>query len=125
MAGKAVENRFVARASASTLSLLSRGGCHRIPERCPRIGGKRLPLCSRCLGVLVGHVSALAFVVVGTVPPLWVCAACGIIGFADWSAQRWFARAAASNGRRFIAGVLAGYGVGVPFWLGVSLVVLQ
>ena len=33
--------------------------CHRIPNRCLTIHGKTMPICSRCLGLIIGGIVSL------------------------------------------------------------------
>ena len=33
--------------------------CHRLPDRCLIIGGRRMPLCARCSGITLGTVISL------------------------------------------------------------------
>lgn len=36
-------------------------GCHGRPERCLRVGGRRMPLCARCTGIVGGNLAALPY----------------------------------------------------------------
>lgn len=45
-------------------------GCHGIPDRCPTIGGRRLPICARCTGMIVGYVSSALMLTTSRGSPL-------------------------------------------------------
>ena len=81
--------------------------CHRMPERSFHWMGKPLPLCARCTGVLAGQVVGVtAF---WQAVAWWLCLLAVIPLLIDWSAQH-FLSVPSTNLRRFITGLLAGYG---------------
>ena len=34
-------------------------GCHGLPDRCLEVGGRRMPVCARCAGIVLGNLTAL------------------------------------------------------------------
>jgi uncharacterized membrane protein len=81
--------------------------CHRIPERCFLWRGRRLPICSRCCGVFGGQ--ALGLIAAFWPVPWWVCLSLILPLLIDWGLQR-FRLMASTNSRRFVTGLLAGFG---------------
>ena len=81
--------------------------CHRLPARSFWWRGKPFPVCARCTGVVFGQVLGLtAFL---QVIPWWLCLLALIPLLIDWFAQYWLLFPS-TNTRRFITGLLAGYG---------------
>ena len=87
--------------------VMKRWGCHQLPERSFFICGYQFPMCARCTGVLVGYiVAALDFRrhIKST-----LCILLGLPMLADWSIQ-YLNIKQSNNIRRFITGLLCGYG---------------
>ena len=85
-------------------------GCHQLPERSFFVRGRQLPVCARCTGVLIGQVSAtlmsIIYKPISTIASIVMLAVMG----GDWGLQE-FNILKSTNCRRFITGVLAGYGL--------------
>jgi len=81
--------------------------CHRLPERSFWWRGKPLPVCARCMGVMLGQLLGLTALIQAAD---WrFCILAMIPLFVDWSAQCWLSFPS-TNARRFVTGLLAGYG---------------
>ncbi len=77
--------------------------------------GGRMPVCSRCFGMNLGHSMALLLTLVSCVPSLQVCVGMTIPTLCDWSLQE-FLGITSTNLRRFATGSLGGLGIGFLFW---------
>ncbi|MCM1329325.1 MAG: DUF2085 domain-containing protein [Ruminococcus sp.] len=86
----------------------ARVGCHQMAERSFFINNRQFPVCARCTGVFIGYalaVPAFAFFIT----PMWVCLLFCLIMFLDWLIQHLKIRES-NNIRRFITGIIGGYG---------------
>lgn len=83
--------------------------CHRIPERCLHIKGKPMPLCSRCLAILIGYLFVPIAVFAALVVPIWLPLLMAVPLIMDGFTQRWKWRTS-TNTLRFITGILFGVG---------------
>lgn len=100
-------------------NLLTKWPCHRIPERCLKIGTWHMPVCSRCLGiilsfplgVIVGCSSAFSsrVYVFSFCIPLLLDA--GLQQTGSHKSNNYF---------RLITGLLAGFGAGIFLLLGLK-----
>lgn len=85
-------------------------GCHQLPERSFFYHGFQFPVCARCTGILIGElliapISLLLF------PGNYVLSlVCVLIMAADGLLQ-YYAKIPSTNLRRFVTGLLGGYGV--------------
>lgn len=85
-------------------------GCHQIPERCFCIKGYIFPICARCTGVLIGQIISVVLIFFKiTVSPVYAVTLLGIMG-ADWFIQK-IGIIMSTNKRRFITGILGGFGL--------------
>lgn len=84
-------------------------GCHQRPDRSFFFKGKQFPLCARCTGVLLGQILA-CILIVWYKPNIYICIAFLIIMFIDWYIQ-YLKIKESTNIRRFITGLLCGYGL--------------
>ena len=89
--------------------------CHRIPERCFQFKGKPMPMCARCLGASIGHISAFILFIYSLLPSFYVSLFFMAIMFTDWALQ-FFNIVPSTNYRRLFTGVLGGIGVGTCIW---------
>lgn len=84
-------------------------GCHQLPERSFFYKGKQFPVCARCTGVLLGQLFALI-----TGPCLKISIPTSLC-FLGTMGMDWFIQAAgvkpSTNTRRFITGILGGFGL--------------
>jgi uncharacterized membrane protein len=94
-------------------------GCHGIPERCFKIGGRHMLFCARCLGVSIGHIGAAISFFLATLPPAYFAVIGLIIMFGDWCLQNTF-KIYHNNFSRLITGIIGGYAVGILIWLGID-----
>lgn len=87
-------------------------GCHQIPERCFTIKGYTFPICARCTGVFLGQlIFVFTIIILGLKFPLVLGFCFASIMAIDWAAQ-YFSIKKSSNLRRFVTGILGGFG----FW---------
>ncbi len=83
-------------------------GCHQMADRSFFVGNKQFPLCARCTGV--GLATPLAFIrYFFKALPVWQCLVLCSVMFLDWAVQRVGIKQS-TNCRRFITGILGGYG---------------
>ena len=83
-------------------------GCHQIPERSFFIKGHQFPICARCTGVVLGQFIAL--ITIWFLPVQFYLALLLLLPLLiDWSLQYFF-KIKSNNCRRFITGVLCGFG---------------
>lgn len=98
--------------------------CHRIPDRCFKFKGKPMPMCARCLGASIGHISAFILFLFGLLPNFYISLLFMAIILFDWSLQ-FFHILPSTNYRRLLTGILGGIGVGSCIWsllfMGISL----
>ncbi|MGH7571913.1 MAG: DUF2085 domain-containing protein [Gemmatimonadota bacterium] len=87
-------------------------GCHGNPDRCLKIGGWRMPVCARCVGIVAGNLAALPFFALKGLPgtgPILLGAALLLPGALDGGLQAG-TRYRSANGRRILTGLAAGFG---------------
>lgn len=93
----------------------ARTGCHQMPERSFFIKGYQFPVCARCTGVFIGYLLAPFFYVKVGFAKLKGFAIGGLVlMFLDWLLQAVHFKES-TNGRRFITGILGGFGSMVVF----------
>ncbi len=84
-------------------------GCHQIPERSFAVKGYQFPICARCFGVMVGYAITIPCVFLfGKDIVLYIIFM--FLMFLDWFVQ-YIEICESTNIRRFVTGVLGGYGV--------------
>ena len=99
---------------------LVRFGCHRIPERCFKIGTWRMPFCSRCLGASIGHLLAIGLVISGAIVSPTLGASLVGLMLVDWGLQR-FCGIPSTNPRRLVTGIAGGFGVNTLIFSGAKI----
>lgn len=84
--------------------------CHRIPERCFHIKGSPMPICSRCISILLGYlfIPAVFFFNV----PLWLGVLFQLPMIVDGYTQLKGLRVS-NNTLRTITGLISGLGLSV------------
>lgn len=98
------------------MNLGGRIGCHQKPERSLYLKGYQMPVCARCTGVFIGYmISAISFLFPKIKYRKRTAAAGSTIMLADWSLQ-YFGLKESTNRRRFITGVLGGFGI-MTLWI--------
>lgn len=95
-------------------------GCHCKDERSFHYKGKKFPICARCTGELVGIFASL-FSCFFFQLPVWLCIILMIPLIADGTIQM-FTNYESNNLRRFVTGVLFGYGLFMLF--AISMIVV-
>lgn len=88
--------------------------CHQRPERSFFFRGYQFPVCARCTGVFVGEIVAIASLIFKHSLSFIPCAVFVTIMGIDWSLQHFF-KILSTNPRRFVTGILGGYGWTVIF----------
>ena len=86
-------------------------GCHRLPDRCFKINGEPMVICSRCFGILVAHVLVLIPLVLLKPSISYIPLGITLIlpAFIDGISQFKYKRES-NNILRFITGVIGGIG---------------
>lgn len=91
------------------MKLGERTGCHQLPERSFFIRGYQMPVCARCTGVITGYLLAVpGFFLLGIHSILSVLGCFSML--TDWGLQALKLKTS-TNKRRFITGILGGYGI--------------
>ena len=89
----------------------ARAGCHQRPDRSFFYKTYQFPVCARCTGVLIGYAIAIpVYCFYGNRCLYDVPVA--LVMLLDWSLQ-FLGIKESTNKRRFITGILGGYGIGV------------
>ena len=88
----------------------NQSGCHQLPERSLFYKGKQFPVCARCTGVTIGHLTAILLNLfrfqVSLVKSIFLLS---VMGF-DWGIQ-YFQVKESTNVRRLITGFMGGFGL--------------
>ena len=92
--------------------------CHRMSERSFFYNDKQFPVCARCTGVFVGQIIAISSFWV-FVPSIVLLVFCCAVCLLDWLLQYCKIKMS-SNARRFITGIMGGYGL-----LMIQLIILK
>ena len=93
--------------------------CHRIPERCLVVAGRRMPVCARCFGSYLGHAAAVILFLFG-VRIHWALGLALVVPMGiNWGIQRWLG-IMSTNPRRLVTGLMAGFGLGMGYMWGIS-----
>jgi uncharacterized membrane protein len=69
-----------------------------------------MPLCARCFGSCIGHLSAIGLALMRHVAPWWLVVPLVLVMLADWGIQE-FAGILSTNPRRVLTGLAGGFGV--------------
>lgn len=89
------------------MRLGNRCGCHQREDRSFFFGKWQFPVCSRCMGILVGQVLAIILYCFKIILPTWLDLLFLLIMFLDWYIQYKNIKES-TNIRRLITGTLAG-----------------
>lgn len=84
-------------------------GCHQIPERSFFINGYQFPVCSRCTGIIVGYIVSFLYSICFK-ELNFVFATALIAPMAIDGSFQFFTNYLSNNTKRFITGILAGFG---------------
>ena len=87
-------------------------GCHGNPDRCLTVGGRRTPICARCVGFVGGNMTGLAVLfAIGPLGWMWAIAGAALIVPAALDGVLQAAGTLTStNPRRLATGLLGGVG---------------
>jgi len=94
------------------MKLGSKTGCHQLNERSFFIGGYQFPLCARCAGLFIGHITGLMFsfyyfkydLIYLLIPALIFLILLSIDGFIQYVGLL-----KSTNSRRIFTGITCGY----------------
>jgi len=93
-------------------------GCHQMANRSYFVCNRQLPVCARCLGVLLGSLVAYLLFAFWT-PSLLLCLFGSAVMLTDWLIQQLNIRES-TNLRRLITGLLGGYALSTMFCMGIA-----
>ena len=85
-------------------------GCHQLPERSFFIGKYQMPICARCLGIIVGYITGIVLYLFSIKFQLYISILLMLIALIDWSLQ-FFNKLISTNIRRLITGICGGIGI--------------
>ncbi|WP_099467235.1 DUF2085 domain-containing protein [Konateibacter massiliensis] len=86
----------------------SKLGCHQMPERSFFYKGYQFPVCARCTGVILSAILASVVFIKKRIPIRYCLLMSGVM-LTDWGLQ--YAQICEStNRRRFITGMIGGFG---------------
>ncbi len=85
-------------------------GCHQIPERSFFICGYHFPVCARCTGIIIGYIISFMYAIYFKkikflFEVIW------IVPMAFDGLLQLFTNYSSTNTKRFLTGVLAGFGL--------------
>ena len=95
-------------------------GCHQIPERSFFYNGRQFPVCARCTGVFIGQIAAIILNFITNVSAIICFFFLCIMGI-DWLIQEAGIKES-TNRRRFLSGVLGGFGLFNLYCIGIKKV---
>lgn len=84
--------------------------CHRIPERSFFHNGKQFPICARCTGIMCGYIIAIICLVFVVSFSFLISILLLVPMTIDGTGQL-YNKWKSTNSRRFITGLLAGFGI--------------
>ena len=85
-------------------------GCHQLPERSFFFLGYQMPVCARCLGIIIGELFGIFSCIFLYTPSIGMCVLFMVAMIIDGGVQ-WRFNIMSNNRRRLITGFLAGYGI--------------
>ncbi|MFR4987350.1 MAG: DUF2085 domain-containing protein [Lachnospirales bacterium] len=83
-------------------------GCHQMPERSFFIKGYQMPICARCVGVIISSIIAI-LVFFNKKISFITSILMSLVMLIDWSLQ-YFNIRQSTNPRRLITGLIGGFG---------------
>ena len=90
-------------------------GCHQMPERSFFIKGYQFPICARCTGILIGYITSPALIYFGLLPNIFGCVILLLPMIIDGTIQ-YCTNYNSNNFKRFITGLLSGFGFISTIW---------
>ena len=94
--------------------------CHQIPERCFSYKGYLFPVCARCTGIIISFVLSLSLLFCNIFINWKLALLMLLIMCVDWLIQ-YIKIKESTNKRRFITGVIGGFGLSYTFYYFVKL----
>lgn len=86
--------------------------CHRKPERCFHMGGQPLPVCARCLGIMMGYLFIPILLLIPLGPP-WPFGLLAQMPMLIDGGTQWLGWRQSNNLLRVATGLLSGWGLSV------------
>ena len=83
-------------------------GCHQMPERSFFIGDYQMPLCARCTGIVIGHITGVVVSIFHEVPMATMLATIPLM--LDGTIQK-LTSYESNNRKRIFTGILYGFSV--------------
>lgn len=93
--------------------------CHQRPDRSFFIKGKQLPLCARCMGILIGYILGIVIAVITGCKHHFYFLLCLLPMIIDGGIQHLFG-IISNNLRRLFTGILGGIGI-IYFFISLHL----
>ncbi len=100
------------------MQLGEKTGCHQMPKRSFFVNGYQFPVCARCFGALLTSALAIVMFFVFRIP-FWLAVLFCAVMFLDWLIQ-FLKIKYSTNVRRFITGLLGGYGWATVWMYGLN-----
>lgn len=85
-------------------------GCHQLPERSFFFKGYQLPICARCLGIILGYILCIFLLIFNCKLNMYLLFLLILTTLIDWSLQ-FFNILSSNNIRRLVTGILGGIGL--------------
>lgn len=85
-------------------------GCHQLPERSFFFRGYQLPICARCLGIILGYILCIFLLIFNCKLNIYLLFLLILTTLIDWSLQ-FFNILSSNNIRRLVTGILGGIGL--------------
>ena len=85
-------------------------GCHQLPERSFFFKGYQLPICARCLGIILGYILCIFLLIFNCKLNIYLLFLLILTTLIDWSLQ-FFNILTSNNIRRLVTGILGGIGL--------------
>lgn len=98
-------------------------GCHQLPERSFFIHGYQFPVCARCTGIIVGYIISAIYSILFTKLNLIISLSL-LVPMAFDGLLQLFTNYLSNNTKRFITGLLAGFGFVQIFKNFIALIVI-
>lgn len=85
-------------------------GCHQLPERSFFFKGYQLPICARCLGIILEYILCIFLLIFNCKLNIYLLFLLILTTLIDWSLQ-FFNILSSNNIRRLVTGILGGIGL--------------
>lgn len=85
-------------------------GCHQLPERSLFIKGYQFPVCTRCMGIWIGIILSVAFLIFKITIPIRLSLLFMFVMIIDGGIQYVF-KIMSNNVKRIVTGTLYGFGI--------------